>query len=265
MNLDVDIHEDGEREKERERERERRRHGGIRPLLPRGSKIFGFLFFGTSSRNGNIFHQNPAFSWKRVPKKCKMLESSGLCFPKTPKFLFVLAPPQQMATFSTKTLHFPGGALKKQKQKQRFWTLQASASQDSNVFCLFCFFGTSSRNGNIFHQNLAFSCGLFRPLLPHDSKIFDFLGTSSPNGNMFRQSFAFSWRGTKKTKQKQRFWTPQASAFQDSNFFYFLCFWYLLEKWQHFPQKPCVFLEWYPKNARCWTLQASASPKFQHL
>ena len=224
------------------------------------TKDFGlfvfFGFFGTSSGNGNVFHQKLAFSWRgtKKNKKTKILDSSGLAFAKTLKslvFLVFLVPPQEMATLSTKSLHFPGGVPKKKSK-----ILDSSAlRQDSRIFGFFCFFGTSSGNGNVFHQKLAFSWrgtkktkknqdfGLFRPRLRQDSKIFGFFGffgtssgngnvfhqklafswktkifgffgffgTSSGNGNVFHQKLAFSWRGTKKTKKNKRFWTLQAS------------------------------------------------------
>ena len=80
-----------------------------------------FVLFCTSSGNGNVFHQKLAFSWRgtQKTKKPKILDSSGLAFAKTLKsvfFLFFLVPPQEMATFSTKSLHFPGGVPKKPKK-----------------------------------------------------------------------------------------------------------------------------------------------------
>ena len=145
--------------------------GLFKPRLRQDSKIFGFfVFFGTSSGNGNVFHQKLALGYQENQKKPKILDSSGLAFAKTLKslvFFFVfLVPPQEMATFSTKSLHFPGGVPKKPKKTKDL----------SLVFFFFSFFGTSSGNGNVFHQKLA-----------------------------------FSWRGTKKTKKNQRFWTLQAS------------------------------------------------------
>ena len=70
-----------------------------------------------------------------------------------------------MATFSTKSLHFPGGVPKKQKKKNKdFGLFRPRLRQDS------------------FHQKLAFSWrgtqkkdfGPIRPRLRQDSKIFGF-------------------------------------------------------------------------------------------
>ena len=207
--------------------------------------------------------------WQRFPPKaCSFLEryqknqknildSSGLAFAKTPKSLFFH---QEMATFSTKSLQFPGDVPKKNKdfglrprlrQASKifvffgFWYLLRKWHRFPPKACsflegyqkpkkpkkildssglalaktlkslLFCFFGTSSGNGNVFHQKLAKknSFGLFRPRLSQDTKIFVFffLGTSSGNGNVFHQKLAVSWRGTKNQKKQKRFWTLQAS------------------------------------------------------
>ena len=96
--------------------------GLFKPRLRQDSKIFVFFgFFGTSSGNGNVFHQKLAFSWRgtKKPKKPKILDSSALTFAKTLKslfFLVFLVPPQEMPTFSTKSLHFPGEVPKKPKK-----------------------------------------------------------------------------------------------------------------------------------------------------
>ena len=152
--------------------------GLFRPCLCQDSKIFVFfLFFGTSSGNGNVFHQKLAFSW-RGTKKTQKTKDFGLFRPRLRQdskvfvFLVFLVPPQEMATFSTKSLHFPGGVPKKPKKK--FLDSPGLASAKTLKSLVFWFFGTSSGNGNVFHQKLA-----------------------------------FSWRGTKKTKKKI-FWTLQA-------------------------------------------------------
>ena len=125
--------------------------GLFNPRLRQDSKIFGFFgFFGTSSRNGNVFHQKLAFSWRGTKKKPKILDSSILAFAKTLKslvFLVFLVPPQEMATFSTKSLHFPGGVPK--KKTKDFGLFRPRLRQDSKIFGFFGFFGTSSGNGNI--------------------------------------------------------------------------------------------------------------------
>ena len=102
-------------------------------------------------------------------KKPKILDSSGLAFAKTLKSFFLVRP-QEMATFSTKSLHFPGGVPKKPPKKTKILDSSGLLHQDSNFFC--------------------------------------FLGTSSGNGNVFHQKIAFSWQ---KQQKKQRFWTLQAS------------------------------------------------------
>ena len=120
-----------------------------------------------------------------------------------------------MATFATKSLHFPGGVPKKNKKQKNkdFGLFRPRLRQDSKIFGFFCFFGTSSGNCNVFHQNLPFpegvpkkqknkDFGLFKPRLRQDSKIF----------------------------------------------LVFWFFWYLLRKLQRFPPKACIFLEGYQKK-----------------
>ena len=125
-----------------------------------------FLFyFGTSSGNGNVFHQKLAFSWRgtKKPKKTKILDSSSLAFAKTLKslvFLVFLVPPQEMATFSTKSLHFPGGVPKKPKKPK---ILDSSGlalrrglkSPKSLVF--FGFFSTPPGKCKLLVENVAIS------------------------------------------------------------------------------------------------------------
>ena len=115
-----------------------------------------FVVFCTSSGSGNVFHQKLAFSWRgtKKTKNTKILDSSGLAFPKTLKslvfgfILFFLVRPQEMATFSTKSLHFPGGVPKKQKNTD-FGLFRPRLRQSSKIFGFLGFFGTSSGNGNI--------------------------------------------------------------------------------------------------------------------
>ena len=95
--------------------------GLFRPRLCQDSKIFGFFgFFGTSSRKKQRFPPKACIFLEgyQKTKKPKILDSSGLAFAKTLKslvFLVFLVPPQEIATFSTKSLHFPGGVPKNQK------------------------------------------------------------------------------------------------------------------------------------------------------
>ena len=136
---------------------------------------------------------------KKNKKTTKILDSSGLAFAKTLKslvFLVFLVPPQEIATFSTKSLHFPGGVPKKPKNNKDFGLFRRRVRQDSKIFGFFCFFGTSSRNGNVFHQKLAFSWGvpkkpknnkdfgLFRRRVRQDSKIFVFFDFLVPPQEM---------------------------------------------------------------------------------
>ena len=101
---------------------------------------FVFFLVRTSSGNGNVFHQKLAFSWSGTTKQKKwILQASPsprlsnlvLCF-------FWYVPPQEMATFSTKSLHFPGGYPKT--------TLDSSGLACAKTLksLLFGFFGTSS-------------------------------------------------------------------------------------------------------------------------
>ena len=81
----------------------------------------------------------------RVPKKQKKNKDFGLfrprAFAKTLKSLVVLVflvPPQEMATFSTKSLHFPGGVPKKPKKKTKILDSSglAFAKTLKSLFCL---------------------------------------------------------------------------------------------------------------------------------
>ena len=189
-----------------------------------------FVLFCTSSGNGNVFHQKLAFSW-RGTKKTKKTKDFGLFRPRLRQdskifgFFGFLVPPQEMATFSTKSLHFPGGVPKKPKKTKDFGLFRPRLRQDSKIFGFFGFFGTSSGNGNVFHQKLAFSWrgtkktkktkdfGLFRPRLRQDSKIFGFFGFLVPPQEMatFSTKSLHFPGGVPKKQKKQRFWTLQAS------------------------------------------------------
>ena len=146
-----------------------------------------------------------------------------------------------------------------------------------DVFVLFC---TSSGNGNVFHQKLAFSWrgtkktkktkdfGLFRPRLRQDSKVFGFFcffGTSSGNGNVFHQKLAFSWRGTKKTKKTKDFGLFRPRLRQDSKIFGLFGFFGTSSgNGNVFHQK--LAFSWRgtkktKKNQRFCTLQASPLPR----
>ena len=125
--------------------------------------------------------------WQRFPAKaCIFLEgyqknkknqrfwSSGLAFAQTLKSLFF---------FGTSSRRFPAKACiflegyQKNKKNKDFALFRPRLRQDSKIFVFFCF------------------C---------------FFGTSSGNGNVFQQKLAFSWRGTKKTK-KTKILDSQAS------------------------------------------------------
>ena len=154
-----------------------------------------------------------------VPKKPKKTKDFGLTL-KSLIFLVFLVPPQEMATFSTKSLHFPGGVPKKPKKTKDFGLFRPRLRQDSKIFGFFCFFGTSSGNGNVFHQKLAFSWrgtkktkktkdfGLFRPRLL--AKILVFLVPPQEMATFSTKSLHFPG-GYQKNQKNQRFWTLQAS------------------------------------------------------
>ena len=123
-------------------------------LLRQDSKIFAcFGFFGTSSGNGNVFHQKLAFSWrgtKKHTKKKKKNKDFGLFNPRFAKtlkslfFLVCLVPPHKMATFSTKSLNFPGAVPKNTKKNKDFGLFRPRLRQDSKIFDFLVLFGTSS-------------------------------------------------------------------------------------------------------------------------
>ena len=215
-----------------------------------------FVLFCTSSGNGNVFHQKLAFSWRgtkktkktktlksflfflvflvppqematfstkslhfpggvpKKPKKPKILDSSGLAFAKTLKSLFFfvfLVPPQEMATFSTKSLHFPGGVPKKPKKSKILDSSSLAFAKTLKSLVFFVFLVPPQEMATFSTKSLHFPGGV--PKKPKKPKILDcsglgffgFFGTSSGNGNVFHQKLAFSWRGTKKTKKTKDF------------------------------------------------------------
>ena len=230
-----------------------------------------FGFFGTSSGNGNVFHQKLAFSWRgtKKPKTPKILDSSGLVFAKTLKslvFLVFLVPPQEMATFSTKSLHFPGGVPKKNKKTKDFGLFKPRLCQDSKIFGFVWFFWYLLRKWQRFPPKACIflegyqknkknkDFGLFRPRLRQDSKIFGFVVFLVPPQEMATfstKSLHFPRGVPKKTKKTKDFGLFRPRLRQDSKIFGFVWFfWYLLRKWQRFPPKACIFLEGYQKTKK---------------
>ena len=227
-------------------------------------KSLFFCFIGTSSGNGNVFHQKLAFSW-RGTKQTKKNKDFGLFRPRLRQdskifvffvFFFVfLVPLQEMATFSTKSLHFPGRVPKNQKNKdlvplrkwqrfppkaciflegtkkpknQRFWTLQASPRQDSKIFVCLVFF-----------------------VPPHEMATFSTKSLHFPGG-------------VPKKQKSQRFWTLQASFAKTLKYFVFFGFLVPPHEMATFSPKSLHFPGGVPKNQkkqRFWTLQASPSPR----
>ena len=165
--------------------------------------LFLFGSFGTSSQNGNVFHQKLAFSWRGTKKTKKFLDSSGLAFAKILKslFLVLLVPPHKMATFSTKSLHFPGGVPNKPKKPKILDT-----------------------SGLAFAKTLKSLFFLVLLVPPHKMATFSTKSLHFPGGVP----------GTKTTKKDKDFGLFRPRLRQDSNFLVFWFFWYLLTKWQHF-------------------------------
>ena len=138
-----------------------------------------------------------------------------------------------MATFSTKSLHFPGEVPKNQ-QNQTFWTLPASP--------FLVFLVPPQEMATFSTKSLHFPGGV--PKKPKKPKIFP------PKACIFL--------GVLKKPKKPKILDSSGLAFAKT------LFWYLLRKWQRFPPKACIFLERYQKNQqnqRFWTLQASPSPR----
>ena len=163
--------------------------GLFKPRLCQDSKIFGCLVF---------------FFLEGYQKNQKKTKDFGLFRPRLRQdskifgFFGFLVPPQEMATFSTKSLQFPGGVPKKPKKTK---ILDSSGlRQDSKIFGFFDFFLVPPQEMATFStKSLHFpggvpqkpkktkDFGLFRPCLRQDSKIFGFLGffgTSSGTGNI---------------------------------------------------------------------------------
>ena len=103
-----------------------------------------------------------------------------------------------MATFSTKSLHFPGGVPEKTKKTKDFGLFRPRLHQDSKIFGFVVFLVPPQEMATFSTKNLHFpggyqknkkikDFGLFRPRLHQDFKIFvffGFFGTSSGNGNI---------------------------------------------------------------------------------
>ena len=71
-------------------------------------------------------------------------------------FLVFLVPSQEMATFSTKSLHFPGGVPKKPKKTKDFRVLAKARSEESKIPG-FVFFGTPPEKCKLLVENVAIS------------------------------------------------------------------------------------------------------------
>ena len=148
-----------------------------------------------------------------------------------------------MATFSTKSLHFPGGVPKNKKAKILDSSGLAFAKTLKSLF--FVFFGTSSGNGNVFTKSLHFpggvpkkskkskDFGLFKPRLRQDSKIF-FFGYLLRKWQRFPPKAGISWSGTKKPNKSTILDSSGLAFAKTLKSLFFLFFWYLLRKWQHF-------------------------------
>ena len=129
-------------------------------------------------------------------KKPKILDSSRLAFAKTLKslfflvFLVFLVPPQEMATFSTKSLHFPGGVPKKPKKPKILDSSGLAFAKTLKSLFFLVFLVPPQEMATFSTKSLHFPGrvpkkpkkpkiltlhGLFRPRLRQDSKIFGFL------------------------------------------------------------------------------------------
>ena len=186
--------------------------GLFRPRLRQDSKIFGFCGFFVPPQEMATFSTKSLHfpgGVPKKPKKTKILDSSGLAFAKTLKslvFLVFLVPPQEMATFSTKSLHFPGGVPKKPKKTKILDSSSLAFAKTLKSLFFLVFLVPPQEMATFSTKSLHFPGGVpkktkklqglaFAKTLK--SLVFWFFGTSSGNGNVFHQKLAFSWRGTK--------------------------------------------------------------------
>ena len=247
-----------------------------------------FVLFCTSSGNGSVFHQMLAFSW-RGTKQTKKNKDFGLFRPRLRQdskifvFLVFSVPSHKMATFSTKSLHFPGGVpgTKTTKKDKDFGLFRPRLRQDSNFLVFFGFLVPPHKMATFSTKSLHFPGGV--PNKPKKPKILDTSGLAFAKTlkSLFFFVFlvpphkmaTFSTKslhfpggvpGTKTTKKDKDVGLFRPRLRQDSKIFVFVWFfWYLLTKWQRFPPNACIFLEGYQKNKkRFWTLQASPLPRF---
>ena len=179
----------------------------------------GFLvLFGTSSGNGNVFHQKLAFSW-RGTKKTKKNKDFGLFNPRLRQdskivfFLFFWYLLRKWQRFPPKACIFLEGYQQKTKKTKDFGLFRPRLRQKKSKI--------------LDSSGLAFAKTL-------KSGFFVLFGTSSGNGNVFHQKLAFS-RGVPKKPKKPKILHPSGLAFAKTlKSLVFLIFWYLLRKWQHF-------------------------------
>ena len=141
-----------------------------------------------------------AKSWNLKPESGTWKQEESIGFLSNVKMCFCLLVeldvfvlffllPQEMVTFSTKSLHFPGGVPKKQKKPKIL---------------------------------------VFRPRLRPDSKFFlFFVWYLLTKWQRFPAKACIFLEGYQKNKKKQRFWTLRPRLRQDSKIFHFLVFWYL--------------------------------------
>ena len=127
-------------------------------------------------------------TWKQE-ESIGLLSNAKMCFcllVELSVFVLFCVLPQEMATFSTKSLHFPGKILD---------SSGLAFAKTLKSFVFFGFFVTSSQNGNVFHQKLA-----------------------------------FSWRGTRKTKKPKILDSSGLAFAKTLTSLFFVFFWYLLRK-----------------------------------
>ena len=168
-----------------------------------------------------------------------------------------------MATFSTKSLHFPGGVPKKPKKNKDFGLFKPNVGKTLNLW-FFWFFWYLLRKWQRFppkaciflegyQKNQKKTKMLDRPRLCQDSKIFGFLVFLVPPQEMvtFSTKSLHFPGGVPKKPKKTKILDSSGLAFAKTlKSLVFWFFWYLLRKWQRFPPKACIFLEGYQKNQK---------------
>ena len=242
--------------------------GLFRAHLCQNSKIFVFLVFLVAPQEMATFSTKSLhFPGKKKVPKNKKNKDFGLFRPhlcqdsKIFVFLVFLVAPQEMATFSTKSLHFPGKKkVPKNKKNKDFGLFRPHLCQDSKIFVFLVFLVAPQEMATFSTKSLHFpgkkkvpknkknkDFGLFRTHLCQDSKIFVFLVFLVAPQEMatFSTKSLYCPGAVPKNKKNKNFGLFRPHLRQDSKIFGYF-FLVAPQEMATFPLKACIFLEGLP-------------------